>query len=683
MSSGGWEVVGKNKKDKVAGRSAKLSKAEKKKFIENAPKVEDFLPLNQVKTLYDNLDGDKENKKPKEKDLRIKGNDEKKKQQQQQQKSVQNDKKKLQVKEKPKGKPSKLAEKNGLTVEKITELLETNRTRFPDAPLIWLKDLVAYVNATVSQEKSPSTVQAISDTHPLSLIPKSIRTIFEKVIKSVGLQNIQMFYEGTLHLMVKNMSNDSPDMGSKIFLQLLGQMYPEITMSNIEKHIGLRNSYQNKKLIGFSLLWALSQPGYKNLGVGLTLWHEVMAPMLESKTYANYVMQILKNTLSTHTNSNNLTQPMFIQIFDDLYSGKINISTSVEREIRECGELLKTVAMKSSHINHALLFENSMERITSKTHPTFRDELLKIMTACIVAKPECLASWINLHAKHLYQSELLLKQLDDEWYELCTQIQFSALRRGLKTLGSMEIRTKKGKEEACVAACRKRAQDLSRKMTSSSKKQDSFPWKKGSLLLLLLIGAVVAYDCRNHGSFKASITGRLVKTSGAAGYMQNAFAAAKFYCDQGLVYLEAASPEYYKVVADSTKQYSKLAGDFYLVGRDLIVKFYNETADYVELNRPIFWATIDEYCPGLIPTFQLATRKTLEITKHYSILAADSIVGTSTSFIKWLETRIFVGNWSPENIRGYAWKAVDSTQEYASQTYDWVYDKVQTLSKVR
>ena len=42
MSSGGWEVVGKNKKDKNSGRTNKLTKAEKKKFIENAPKVEDF-----------------------------------------------------------------------------------------------------------------------------------------------------------------------------------------------------------------------------------------------------------------------------------------------------------------------------------------------------------------------------------------------------------------------------------------------------------------------------------------------------------------------------------------------------------------------------------------------------------------------------------------------------------------
>lgn len=47
MSSGGWEVVGKNKKDKsIVNKNGKLTKTEKKKFIENAPKLEDFRKLN-------------------------------------------------------------------------------------------------------------------------------------------------------------------------------------------------------------------------------------------------------------------------------------------------------------------------------------------------------------------------------------------------------------------------------------------------------------------------------------------------------------------------------------------------------------------------------------------------------------------------------------------------------------
>lgn len=40
--SGEWEVVGKNKQKQSGQTAKKLSKSEKKKFIENAPKVEDI-----------------------------------------------------------------------------------------------------------------------------------------------------------------------------------------------------------------------------------------------------------------------------------------------------------------------------------------------------------------------------------------------------------------------------------------------------------------------------------------------------------------------------------------------------------------------------------------------------------------------------------------------------------------
>lgn len=62
-----------------------------------------LVPLSQVKTLYDNLDGNKETKKsPKAKEHKMKENEEKKKQQQQKQHQQQQaEKKKQEPKEKP------------------------------------------------------------------------------------------------------------------------------------------------------------------------------------------------------------------------------------------------------------------------------------------------------------------------------------------------------------------------------------------------------------------------------------------------------------------------------------------------------------------------------------------------------------------------------------------------------
>jgi len=43
--SGQWEVVGKSKQKQSKQSTKKLSKSEKKKFVENAPKVEDIRKL--------------------------------------------------------------------------------------------------------------------------------------------------------------------------------------------------------------------------------------------------------------------------------------------------------------------------------------------------------------------------------------------------------------------------------------------------------------------------------------------------------------------------------------------------------------------------------------------------------------------------------------------------------------
>ncbi|KAK0088175.1 hypothetical protein PV325_012842 [Microctonus aethiopoides] len=679
MSSGGWEVVTKNKKDKNIIKNGKLSKTEKKKFIDNAPRVEDFLPLNQVKTLYDNLDGNKENKTPKDKENKTKENEERKKQQKQNQQ--QSEKKKQQQQQKPKEK-SKVVDKTAITVDQVNELLETNKVRFPDAPLIWLKDLVAYVNANIIPEKSDAVFSNKPDTYPLSLITKAVRTTFEKVIKSAGMQNVQLFYEGTLLLMTKNMANGLSEIGCKIFLQLLAQMYPEITCANVEKHISLRNSYQNKKPIGLSLLWVLSQGGKKNLDVGLKLWHEVMAPMLESRNYAQYVMKILNEILDAHKNVNSLSTDMYRNIIDDLCSGKINIPTSLGKEINHSLETLRFIAIHSDKINVQSLFETIFDNISPKTITLYKEESLKILSACIVHDARCLVSWKNLHSKRLYQSDLLIKQLADDLDTIRTKVNTKVLKETLSIFKTTETKTRKNKEDLLMAACEKKSEDLIKKMAAAPKKSRGFPYKKGSIILLLLIGALVMFDWKKHGSFEASSTGRLLKTSGTITYGQKVWLTTQHYSNKGLAYLEASSPEYYKYATNLGRQYGKLAGDFYLVGRNLVFKWYNNVAVYIEEKRPIIIETIESNFPGWIDTIQSAAAKQLEITRKYSAQAADYIVTQSKIFNRWLETSVFVGNMSPENIRGYATKAIESTQTFASQTYDWVYEKVQTLSKV-
>ncbi|KAK2576811.1 hypothetical protein KPH14_005446 [Odynerus spinipes] len=740
MSSGGWEVVGKNKKDRTNGKPTKLTKAEKKKFIENAPKVEDFLPLSQVKTLYDNLDSNKENKKPaKEKENKTRENEEKKRQQKQQQQQQQAEKKKQEPKEKP---PKTIKEAlNAINAEEFSNILATGRLQFPEAPLIWLKDLAAYLNIKIPIEKEDATFSGKPKDYPLSIVPKSVSSTMEKAITMAGQQTAQLFYEITLTTMATDMVKGIAVVGHKIFLQLLARLNPEMTVTNIPKLVSVRNSYQNRKAIGLSLLWALSQAGKKDLAIGLKVWHEVMSPLLATKSYANYVVQILNDLVFGHESVQDLDPDLYLNIIEDTYSGKFNIPLTVGREIDVSIEKLRSILFKNKSINYSKFFEILIGKISQKINPSHRDELVKALAACIVTDIHCLSTWRSLYPKNLYQSNLLLTYIDGRWDTLHLHLKTKTFKETLSFFQSTNEKWKRGKEESlansCTKSCkvvfgcalsiarcpldttsndidiirygrssirrhirndpfsvarltfillRKRFFSFSilkailKKMTASTDKK--FPWKRGSILLLLLIGAILAYDCQKHGSFEASDTGKLLRNSGVTAQTQKLWSTTKVYGSKLAETIERSSPEYYKAAVDFCTPYSKLGVDLYLVTRNFSIRLYNNVATYIEKNGPVVHQTIEHYLPGIIEEINKQSIRGLEFVKTYSSIAAEKITENFCFGCQWLKTNVFVGKLSPENLQNYANKAIDVTQTYASQTYDWVYEKVQSFSKV-
>ncbi|KAG7200304.1 hypothetical protein KM043_017769 [Ampulex compressa] len=674
MSAGGWEVVGKNKKDKSNGKVNKLTKAEKKKFIENAPKVEDFLPLSQVKTLYDNLDGNKENKKPpKEKESKTRENEEKKKQQKQH-----TEKKKQEPKEKP---PKSIKDAlNLINPTELSDVLATGQARFPEAPLIWLKDLAAFLNVKIAIDKEDAVFSGKPQDYPLSIVPKTIYATLEKAIDMAGQQTAQIFYENTLTTMATDMVKGVPVVGHKIFLQLLAHLNSELTAANIPKLISLRNSYQNRKAVGLSLLWALSQGGRKNLAVGLKVWHEVMSPLLETKSYAGYVVQILNDLVFGHENANDLTPDLYLSIVEDMYSGKLNIPAMVGREIIVSIEKLRSILFKNKNITYTKLFETLIGKATQKVHANYRDEIIKALVACLTTDPLCFSVWMNLYAKHLYQSNLILTYINAKWDSLRTSLKTKYLKETIIVFQTTNERWKKSKEDNLVAACNKGCKALLGKMTAS--KGSRFPWRKGSIVLLLLIGAVLAYDLRKHGSFEASSTGKFMKNSGIMMYGQKAWMTTKMYSVKGLECVEASAPEYYKATIDLCTPYIKLTKDICLVMKNLSIKLYENIMAYIMKNGPLVVETIEHYAPGMLDEIRTRSMQGLELIKVYSAMIGEIIIEHSTNTIRWLGRNVFVGKLSPENLQNYANRAIDTTQTLASQTYDWVYEKVQTLSKV-
>ncbi|XP_012281120.1 transmembrane protein 214-A isoform X2 [Orussus abietinus] len=625
-----------------------------------------------------------ENKKPvKEKESKTKENEEKKKQQRQQQlqQQQQADKKKTERKEKP---PKTIEEAvKRIDANELQNLLDTDQVRFPDAPLIWLKDLLAFLNVKIPVERDDPLFSDKPENYPLCVLPNSIKSTLERALEAAGTQNTQLFYEVTLISMASDIMKGVPVVGCKIFLQLMGYHWPEIALVNASKLISLRNSYQNRKSIGLSFIWTILQSGRKDLSIGLKLWHEVMAPMIEMKSYAVHVAKILNDLIFIYGNTKDISADLYFTIIDDVYSGKFNVPVSVEKDILSATNGLRNLMLKNGNINHGRLFDTLLGRLVNgkKTSVSYREEILNSLAACLSKDVNCYTVWKSVYAKHLYQSNLLLKHLESNWDILYPNLKTKALSETLSAFQTYnESKTKsKGRDEH-LGACAKQCEILTRKMTVSQRR---FPWKKGSLLLLVLIGAVLAFDCQRHGSFKASSTGRFLKESGAIEHAQRVWSTAKVYSNSGLEFIEASSPEYYKIAVTWSSSYVKLFGDVYLVIRNISGELYNNTVEYVHIKGPEIAAKIDHYIPGVLEDLDGYRVRVIELIKTYSAVIADGVVEQSRILFQWLESNVFTGKLSAENLQSYATRAIDKTHTLASQTYDWVYEKVQTFSKVQ
>lgn len=199
--------------------------------------------------------------------------------------------------------------------------MATAQIRFPDAPLLPLKELDAFLNLKIPINKEDAIFSRKPKDYPLSLVPKTISSILERAVEMAGPQTVQTFYESSLTAMANDMIKGAPVIGHKIFLQLLAHLYPDMIVVNIPRLISIRNSYKNRKDVCLSLLWAWSQVGKKDLPAGLKIWHRVMLPLLDTKRYTSYVVQNLNDLVFDGENVRDISLDLYLDIIWDIYHG--------------------------------------------------------------------------------------------------------------------------------------------------------------------------------------------------------------------------------------------------------------------------------------------------------------------------------------------------------------------------
>lgn len=102
-----------------------------------------------------------------------------------------------------------------------------------------------------------------------------------------------------------------------------------------------------------------------------------------------------------------------------------------------------------------------------------------------------------------------------------------------------------------------------------------------------LFDYILAFMC-----ITASQIGKFLKTNGILKYIEKTWATIKLYWSAGHKAIKDSSPEYYKAIVDLSSPYIKLAGDMYLIMRNISVRLYNNAAAYFEKNIPVVFDTV-------------------------------------------------------------------------------------------
>merc|ERR1712123_176923 len=321
--------------------------------------------------------------------------------------------------EKPKI-PSTLAQavKENLRVEDLKNLLESSQVRFPDSPLLWVRDIAAYLNLKLVT--MPPVEGDILGGEPSTALTANMKKVINVMLQKCSDSMKETFFETCVANTAHDLSKGMCVAGWRILTQLLAETNPTLVTAHIPRYIELRNSYQNRPAVGLSILWSTGQAGHKSLHSGIKVWLEIMLPVITMKHYTKFVVDYLGALLAAHniTKATLLNKPVmdipnFLTVQDTVFIVSTQVNKDSAKSLKDLYPGLRAIAVAGCK-NHEL-FPELLERLGNLTMPDQVVDTLDLLSICLTATPAALVHWHKAYTSHLPQSGQLLQYLDTHW----------------------------------------------------------------------------------------------------------------------------------------------------------------------------------------------------------------------------------------------------------------------------
>uniref|UniRef100_A0A1E1X5W9 Uncharacterized protein n=1 Tax=Amblyomma aureolatum TaxID=187763 RepID=A0A1E1X5W9_9ACAR len=645
------------------------------------PRIEPLAPLKESSTLYDALQEKEEQKKPAAAPPPPKPA------------------KKL-PKKKPKEANAQQASNlkallNKVSVSEVSQLVSVVKARFPTNPLLWAKDLAAFLN---NQLEGAPTAESLPPFEgkpsgfPLSELPAGVRRHFEDVVSATTDEGRALLWDHCLNGALQALSaptsggSNAGNSGSSVLgfllgLQLLASRYPRVVTADLTKMCQLRSQHQGRPTACLTVLWAACQAGLSNLGEGLTVWLELLMPVMGTRAYAPYAVNSLSALLSRHPASANgdaaagqacnLGVRSLFTLMDVVYGSgaKLPLSPEHGRVLRDQLYPRMRQLCYAAETSRSAYFPSYLRRLGTGS-PLLNTELLSSLEECLCRDPECLSVWRQLFVRQASQSLRLLQHLEakDAWRHLPRPTQ----RRLQATLVSWRSTT-----EASEPALRDSlvvCQVLERKMGGPG-----FPWVRLLLATVALgVSGLVFWDVRlqHGGRFERSGTHALLKDTGLLSAWQKGSVQAAVYLNEGSAWAAEKLPVWYAEASrrlgpplEATwEQLQKIAVAAWTNSEPLRTQVLRHT------HSLLLWG--NEWVPVCVESVLGVAHETWSVVGGCVGWLLEHVVHGARLSAHWLTDNLLTGSWSPEKLQTHAVELASAMQKQAQVAVHWLWERL-------
>jgi len=404
------------------------------------------------------------------------------------------------------------AVKTRCRVEDLKNIIDEVQQRWPDSPLLWLRDVALYLNHNLTAQEESSDVLG---GEPVIALTANMRKVLCAMLNKCEETMRETFFETCVANTAHELAKGQSVTGWRVLTQCLADLQPTVVTAHLPRYVQLRNSYQNRPAVGLAILWSVGQAGNKSLHSGVKVWLEVMLPLLTMKHYTKFVVDYLAALLATHniTPNTQMNKPVmdisnFITVQDTFFVISNSINKEHAKALRNLYLSLRNIALAGCR-NHEL-FPALLPRLANMSSSDQVLDTLDVLATCLVASPAAKVHWHKAYISHLGESGQLLNYLDSNWSKYSSVLDSTDFQDTVEAFQdyNMSVVNKEGLQLATEGS-------NAVALRFSTGGAAWFPWKTISFLLLISTAAIINLDLeRSGGKFKASNTGQFLSDIG-------------------------------------------------------------------------------------------------------------------------------------------------------------------------